>query len=64
MSFTLRQRGNPHEENILEGGALEEKEYEDFHFDEEKKLFETLREYHFEIFYLVTSTPPLFGPNV
>ena len=36
MSFSLRQRGNLHEENILVGWGWREKEREDFLFDEEK----------------------------
>ena len=59
MRFSLRQIGNPHEENFLVGGGGGKgKEREDFLFDEAKNLIETSIEYHFEIFTLVTSTSP------
>ena len=54
MSFSLRQRGNPHEENFLvEGG----RNVRVSTLIKKKTLMETSIEHHVEIFSLVTSTP-------
>ena len=59
ISFSLRQRENTHKKNFLVGRGRERgKEYEDFLFDEEKNLIEISIGYHYEIFFLVTSTSP------
>ena len=58
MRISLRQRGNPKEENFLVGVGSG-KECEDFLFDKVNNLIETSIEYHFAIFSLVTSASPL-----